>query len=316
VILEHLADNSEETVLANTGMMLWGKMTTEYEQASMGYSSNSNLSWGVYTSRGWSQPRLVSYAESHDEERMMFKNINYGASNGSYDIQNLNTALQRQEMAHALLIPIPGPKMIWQFGELGYDYSINYCADGTINEDCRTYAKPVRWDYRDIPQRYKVYKVVSALNEIKKTNAIFSTTDFDIDLGGLGKRLHLNTPDLKATVVGNFNVIPINMIPGFQHTGTWYDYLSGNTVEVSDLNFSFNYAPGEYHVYFDQPIFAEDTAMNVEDAMQVFGLDFMVYPNPAGERVTIGFRKDHHQKVQIDLLDLSGKCLETISNQA
>lgn len=316
VILEHLADNSEETVLANTGMMLWGKMTTEYEQASMGYSSNSNLSWGVYTSRGWSQPRLVSYAESHDEERMMYKNINFGNSNGSYDIQNVNTALQRQEMAHALLIPIPGPKMIWQFGELGYDYSINYCSDGTINEDCRTYAKPVRWDYRDIPQRYRVYKVVSALNQIKKSNPIFSTTDFDIDLVGMGKRLHLNTPDLKATVVGNFNVIPINMIPGFQHTGTWYDYLSGNTVEVNDLNFSFNYAPGEYHVYFDQPIFAEDTAMNVEDAMQVFGLDFMVYPNPAGEQVTIGFRNDHYQKVQIDILDLSGKCIETISNQS
>jgi 1,4-alpha-glucan branching enzyme len=316
VILEHLADNSEETALANIGMMLWGKMTTEYEQASMGYSSNSNLTWGVYTSRGWSQPRLVSYAESHDEERMMYKNINFGNSSGSYDIQNVNTALQRQEMAHALLIPIPGPKMIWQFGELGYDYSINYCSDGTINEDCRTYAKPVRWDYRDIPQRYRVYKVVSALNQIKKSNPIFSTTDFDIDLVGMGKRLHLNTPDLKATVVGNFNVIPINMIPGFQHTGTWYDYLSGNTVEVSDLNFSFNYAPGEYHVYFDQPIFAEDTAMNVEDAMQVFGLDFMVYPNPAGEQVTIGFRNDHHQKVQIDILDLSGKCIETISNQS
>ena len=316
VILEHLADNSEETALANIGMMLWGKMTTEYEQASMGYSSNSNLSWGVYTSRGWSQPRLVSYAESHDEERMMYKNINFGNSSGSYDIQNVNTALQRQEMAHALLIPIPGPKMIWQFGELGYDYSINYCSDGTINEDCRTYAKPVRWDYRDIPQRYKVYQVVSALNQIKKSNPIFSTTDFDIDLVGMGKRLHLNTPELKATVVGNFNVIPINMIPGFQHTGTWYDYLSGNTVEVSDLNFSFNYAPGEYHVYFDQPIFAEDTAMNVEDAMQVFGLDFMIYPNPAGEQVTIGFRNDHHQKVQIDILDLSGKCIETISNQS
>jgi len=316
VILEHLADNSEETALANIGMMLWGKMTTEYEQASMGYSSNSNLTWGVYTSRGWSQPRLVSYAESHDEERMMYKNINFGNSSGSYDIQNVNTALQRQEMAHALLIPIPGPKMIWQFGELGYDYSINYCSDGTINEDCRTYAKPVRWDYRDIPQRYRVYKVVSALNQIKKSNPIFSTTDFDIDLVGMGKRLHLNTPELKATVVGNFNVIPINMIPGFQHTGTWYDYLSGNTVEVSDLNFSFNYAPGEYHVYFDQPIFAEDTAMNVEDAMQVFGLDFMIYPNPAGEQVTIGFRNDHHQKVQIDILDLSGKCIETISNQS
>jgi len=57
-ILEHLGSNGEEEVLADSGMMLWGKMTTEYEEASMGYASN--LSWGSYQNRGWSQPRLVT----------------------------------------------------------------------------------------------------------------------------------------------------------------------------------------------------------------------------------------------------------------
>jgi hypothetical protein len=56
-ILEHLGSNGEEEVLSDSGMMLWGKMTTEYEEASMGYTSN--LSWGSYQNRGWSQPRLV-----------------------------------------------------------------------------------------------------------------------------------------------------------------------------------------------------------------------------------------------------------------
>ncbi|MFM9983704.1 MAG: alpha-amylase family glycosyl hydrolase, partial [Flavobacteriales bacterium] len=70
-ILEHLSDNPEETVLANTGLMLWGKLTTQYEQASMGYSDNSDLSWGSYVQRGWNNPHLVTYAESHDEERVM-----------------------------------------------------------------------------------------------------------------------------------------------------------------------------------------------------------------------------------------------------
>jgi hypothetical protein len=314
VILEHLADNSEETVLANAGMMPWGKMTTEYEQASMGYTSNSNLSWGVYTSRGWSQPRLVSYGESHDEERIMFKNINYGNSSGSYDIQNLSTALKRMELTHTFLIPIPGPKMIWEFGELGYDYSIDYCNDGTINSDCRTYAKPVRWDYRDVAARYNVYKVVSALNELKKSNPIFSTTDFDIDLAGMGKRLHLNTAALKATIVGNFNVVPIDMVPGFQHTGEWYDFFGGNTIQVSDASASLNFQPGEYHVYFDQPIFAPDTALNVAEAIELFGFNFMVYPNPASEQVTIGFRSPAAQQVRIDLLDVSGRLVEQIAS--
>src|SRR3712207_7120813 len=33
------------------------------------------------------------------------------------------------------------------FRSLGYDYSINYCPNGTINNSCRTDAKPIRWDY-------------------------------------------------------------------------------------------------------------------------------------------------------------------------
>lgn len=313
-ILEHLGDNSEEQVLASNGMMLWGKMTTQYEQASMGYSDNSDLSWGVYTSRGWSSPRLVTYGESHDEERINYKNQNFGNSSGSYNVNDLNTGFDRMELAHVFLIPIPGPKMIWQFGELGYDYSINHCPDGTNNEVCRTSAKPIRWDYRDVAERYKIYKVVSALNHLKKTEPLFSTTDFDVDLGGFGKRIHLNSPTLNATIVGNFNVTPINMVPGFQHTGTWYDYFTGTSFTEENLSNAFQFQPGEYHIYFDQPMATPDTSVNVEEVMQLFGLDFMVYPNPSNGQFTIGFENSEPQLIQIDLLDITGKTVEKINS--
>jgi Alpha amylase, catalytic domain/Secretion system C-terminal sorting domain/Carbohydrate-binding module 48 (Isoamylase N-terminal domain) len=315
-ILEHFADNSEETALANAGMMLWGKMTTQYEQASMGYSSNADLSWGSYQNRGWNNPHLIAFAESHDEERLMYKNLNFGNSSGSYDINNLGTALDRQELAHAFLIPIPGPKMIWQFGELGYDYSINYCPeDGTINESCRTAAKPVRWDYRDVAERYKVYKVVSALNHLKKTQALFSTQNFNLDVGGLGKRIHLNGTT-NGVVVGNFNVTPIDMVPGFQHTGTWYDYFTGNPIEVTDLNTSFNFTPGEYHLYFDFQLATPDTSVNVAEAMELFGLDLMIYPNPSHDLVQIGFAKHIGGMTEVAVLDLSGRVIQVIDHSS
>jgi hypothetical protein len=312
-ILEHFADNSEETVLANTGMMLWGKMTSQFEQSSMGYSANADLSWGSYQSRGWNSPRLITFAESHDEERLMYKNLEFGNSNGGYNIQTLNTALDRQELAHTFLIPIPGPKMIWQFGELGYDYSINYCPDnGTISDACRTAAKPVRWDYRDVAERYKVYKVISALNQLKKTEALFSTQDFDIDLGGLGKRIHLNSATKNAVVVGNFNVTSINMVPGFQHTGTWYDYFTGNTISVNDLGASQSFNPGEYHIYFDVEMETPDTSVHVLEAMDIFQMDFLIYPNPAQNMVQIGFDQTNQQSIIIDILDLSGRSVHQI----
>jgi hypothetical protein len=55
--------------------------------------------------------------------------------------------------------------------------------------------------------------------------------------------------------------------------------------------------------------------MNVQEAMQVFGLDFMVYPNPASDRVTIGFNNANHSEVTIDLLDISGKIIERIASR-
>ena len=312
-ILEHFADNSEETVLSNNGMMLWGNLNHEYMEGSMGYSSN--FSWGSYQNRGWNNAHLITYAESHDEERMMYKNLLYGASSGSYNITNLNTALKRQELAHCLLLPIPGPKMIWQFGELGYDYSINTCSDGvTINTDCRTSAKPVRWDYWDNQNRKHLYKVTAALNNLKKTEPVFSTTNFNIDLGGFGKRIHLNGTN-NAVVVGNFQTTSINMVPGFQHTGTWYDYFTGNAFQVNDLNATFFFEPGEYHVYTDYQLAVPDLNTSLEEVMSFAKSSFMIWPNPSNNRVNLAYSMVQAAPVQIVLRDLTGRIVSSFSTQ-
>jgi hypothetical protein len=67
------------------------------------------------------------------------------------------------ELVSAFLFTIPGPKMLWQFGELGYDYSINRCTDGTIKNECRLSNKPIRWDYLNDPRRKSVYNTYSSL---------------------------------------------------------------------------------------------------------------------------------------------------------
>ena len=130
IIFEHLGTNTEETQWVNyrldegKGIMVWGNHNENYNQATMGFGSDADFSWISYKNRGWSVPANVSYMESHDEERLMYKNLQYGNFNGSYNIKNLNTALEREELAGAFYFTVPGPKMIWQFGELGYDISI------------------------------------------------------------------------------------------------------------------------------------------------------------------------------------------------
>ena len=60
-----------------------------YQEASMGYSSN-DLNWANFQSHNFQDRHAVAYAESHDEERLMYKNLLYGNSNGDYDASDLS----------------------------------------------------------------------------------------------------------------------------------------------------------------------------------------------------------------------------------
>lgn len=250
VILEHLGGNDEEKVLADAGMMLWGKSTEEFNQATMGYEESSNWSWAYYTERGFVYPNLIPYMESHDEERLMYKNLNFGNSSGGYDVTELNTALERMQAVFPMYYAVPGPKMMWQFGELGYDYSINYCPDGTISEDCRTAAKPVRWDYWNEFLRQELYQVVAGMSELKTSAEAFQAGDFGKDLNGNVKRAWISHSSMNICIGANFGLTETTMTPSFQNTGTWYDYFSGGSFEVSDAGgHTVTLQPGEFYVY-------------------------------------------------------------------
>lgn len=253
-ILEHFAANQEETELSNYGMMLWGNMNYNYNQASMGYSTDWDFSYGLSTAREWTNPYLVTYMESHDEERMMYKNIQYGNLSGSYNIKDTSTALKRQELCAAFLFTIPGPKMFWQFGELGYDYPINYCQNGTINNNCRTDPKPIRWDYLQQANRKELNNVYSSLIKLRFNSLyknLFVSNAVQQDFTGAFKTLKLSQAGASIVVIGNFDVVPQTSSVTFQNAGTWYDYLNNTTITATGAAQSFILQPGEYHVFLN-----------------------------------------------------------------
>lgn len=242
VILEHFAADAEEKELAAEGMMLWNNVNHNFTEASMGFLANSNFSRGFYNTHGFSDPdNLITYMESHDEERMMFKNLSFGNSSGSYSVKNLATALKRQEMAAAFLFSIPGPKMIWQFGELGYDVS--------IDNNGRTGEKAIRWDYYKIPARKALYDVYAKLIKFKTTNSIFNTKTATYSLAGGVKYIKLESADNTLIVVGNFDVSGQSASVDFGSTGVWYDALGGADINLTSATYSAPLAAGEYHIY-------------------------------------------------------------------
>ena len=117
---------------------------------------------------------MVSYFESHDEERLMFKNLFWGNSAGHYNVKNVSTALNRMKLVAAFFFTIPGPKMFWQFGELGYDVS--------IDDPCRVCEKPILWNYQNNVNRSRLYKVYQALINMRKENPVFHSADTDVSL--------------------------------------------------------------------------------------------------------------------------------------
>jgi len=247
LILEHFCDNGEETALTNYGMMVWGNTNHNYSQASMGYTSESDFSWVSYVERGWDNPNLVGYMESHDEERLMFKNISYGNSSSDYDIQALETALKRMELVATFFIPIPGPKMIWEFGELGYDIS--------IDDPCRVCEKPILWNYYTDDDRNNVFDVYKNLIDLKLSHEVFKTSDFSMNVNSEVKTITLNSDTMNVYIVGNFDVQTQTLLPTMPHTGTWFEYFS--KTEYTSGNMVL--APGEYRLYTDKEIFAPNS---------------------------------------------------------
>lgn len=309
VILEHLAANSEETVLSNHGLMLWGNMNSKYSDAAMGYHDNSqsDLSWGFYENRSWSEPNLVSYMESHDEERMMYRLLNYGRATSYYNTSEKNTALKRIEMAASFFFTIPGPKMIYQFGELGYDVS--------IDDPGRVDPKPTKWEYYEDQNRYRLFQVFAALIKLKKEQDVFETGSVTMSVAGATKRIHISGADMKVTVLGNFDVIAANMDPNFQQTGTWYDFFSGESIEVSNTNTTITMAPGEYHIYTDVQLETPDIVADVETIgpNTLKKLEVKVYPNPSNLDAKISFVIDENiRESDISIYDLSGKKVNTL----
>lgn len=166
MICEHWCGADEENVLSLAGMMCWNKVCDPYYQAGMGWQDNSDFGgmfWkGNYdaTKGGW-----VSYFESHDEERAAFKAKEWGTDIIKSDIQ---TRMNSMAALAAFTFTVPGPKMIWQGGELGFDTALlNYSGVGS-QEDGKTDEKPIDWTYFDDPARKTLHDAYSSILNLRK----------------------------------------------------------------------------------------------------------------------------------------------------
>ncbi len=304
-IFEHLGTDLEEQQWANykiaespsKGIMMWGNMNSAYNELSMGYTGN--ISRMTSSSRGFTSHRLIGYAESHDEERLMYKNIQYGNStNAAHNVKTLPTALSRMSAIGAVSLLVPGPKMIWHFGDLGWDSSIFTCNNGTVNDQSSTISGDCKLDTKPQPQwtgnwlgnnsRNKIYNDWAKMITMKIAEPVFSGTATLANTSSLYPNIKitnaaLNSAQLKdVLIIANFNVTTQNVATGFSYPGTWYNLMDNSTINVTDVNAVMSIPAGEFRIYGNK-----QASLAIEDFEK--GNSVSLYPNPVSNYFTLNF---------------------------
>jgi hypothetical protein len=160
--------------------------------------------------------------------------------------------------------------------------------------------------------------VWSAINELKHMQPVYSVTTYGLDLWGNGKRMWLSHPDMNTSVTANFGVEGFDMTPDFQHTGTWYNYMTGEPLQVNATNMTLYYNPGQYYIYTDQPLPVPDLSYTPEPTDPPEGivendpLSTRIYPNPTSGMLYIEYDLGSDKARQITVTDITGRSVNTI----
>ena len=247
IIFEHFCAQNEETELYDkVGALCWNNsQMTGYMESVMGWTGNNKSSFADF------KKGRVNNIETHDEERIAYKAITYGQSWVKNDWSVISKRLQAVYAFHFLT---PYPKMMWQFGELGYDVSINANDQGVVGtgDEYRTHRKPIRWEYYNDVNRKALYDAISKIISWRTDHEEYYGQDNlsvhtwkSGDAYMSGKVLVMD----RVIVVANFSNAESTTdvtVPAICQ-GEWTNLMTGDKVQLGS-NYSVTLAGSDYIV--------------------------------------------------------------------
>lgn len=241
MILEHWGDNagSDRPQLISEGMICWQNTNNAYMQTAMGWLKDGD-SFAQANLDGY-----VSYCESHDEERMQYKAKKWGAADMT---TNEATRLNRVAENVIMNVLLNGSHMIWQFEEIGYDFSINSDIDhpngDNTNYRCNKKPRPEYLNYFSNANRVEAYRKCALAIQLRTRLLpnVFAGNPTASVLGS-GQKIRYVQWGSDVYVVANFD--PSSSQNATLPSGTWFDYFAGG----SQASSSVNLAPGEVKIF-------------------------------------------------------------------
>lgn len=227
-ILEHWGPkmNEQRPRLVQQGMLCWDNTNYAYTQVASGWlDQKDDISPA-------NKDGYVTYSESHDEERMQYKAKAFG--NGAI-MTNEATRLARVPASVIMNVLLNGPHMLWQFEEIGYDFSINSDADHPAgnNSDyrCNKKPRPESLGYFSNANRVAAYQKCAQAIQLRTRlhPEWFAGDPSNAVLGHAQKIRYVQWENIIA--VANFDATAAQSysLP----SGTWYNYFEGGTASGS-----------------------------------------------------------------------------------
>jgi hypothetical protein len=194
--------------------------------------------------------------------------------------------------------------MIYEFEEMGYDYSIN-SGGGRTND------KSSAWGWLDLANRKAASDASAKIITLRKLYpTAFLEGTFLNNIGQSawgGRYIVLIHDELNMVVLGNFDASsPVNISLNFPKTGTWYNLLTGEQLNVTNTTMIITLQPGELLIYTDRIINLPSgiTSPAIQNSISVF-------PTETSGNVYI---TSPEAIKSIDIYSLQGSLIKTVTN--
>lgn len=174
-INEFLGDSKEEVEYGKDGQYNWNNQSWLSGAYAAGLPNIAEkLAYYSTSACGRDGRSNISYAESHDEERLGYHQLNTKATwekNNTKYTNKMSKASLKDRMSRLgavavhLLMTKDATPMIWQFGELGADQTTKEAGGGND-----TSPKKVIWDYYNQPSRKVLFDTYSKMIGLRRAN--------------------------------------------------------------------------------------------------------------------------------------------------